>query len=113
MLLISYYAKNYAGIIDTSLLVAAAVPSEFVPAEPDTSTVGLHCIISLDRFSTLSKLFHVTAYVFRFFDLDLRSNAMGLSAQQNSRKRSQSGEGCATRCIQEGDSKSEAYCQAT
>ena len=50
------------------LLVAAAVASEFVPAEPDTPTVGLHCIISLDRFSTLSKLLRVIAYVFRFID---------------------------------------------
>ena len=50
------------------LLVAAAVASEFVPAEPDTPTVGLHCIISLERFSTFSKLLRVTAYVFRFVD---------------------------------------------
>jgi len=47
------------------LLVAGEVASEFVPAEPDTPTVGLHCIISLDCFSTFSKLL---AYVFHFID---------------------------------------------
>ena len=50
------------------LLVAAAVATEFVPAEPDKPAVGLHCIISLERFSTLCKLLRVTAYVFRFVD---------------------------------------------
>ena len=50
------------------LLVAATVASEFVPAEPDTPTVGLHCIISLDCFNTFSKLLRVTAYVFHFID---------------------------------------------
>ena len=50
------------------LLVAAAVATEFVPAEPDKPAVGLHCIIPLERFSTLCKLLRVTAYVFRFVD---------------------------------------------
>ena len=50
------------------LLVAAAVATEFVPAEPITPTVGLHCVIMLYRFNTLSKLLRVTAYVFRFID---------------------------------------------
>ena len=50
------------------LLVATAVATEFVPVEPITPTVGLHCVIMLDRFNTLSKLLRVTAYVFRFID---------------------------------------------
>ena len=50
------------------LLVAAAVATEFVPADPATPTVGLHCVILLNRYSTLCKLLRVTAYVFRFID---------------------------------------------
>ena len=50
------------------LLVAAATASEFVPAEPDTPAVGIHCVVSLNRYSSLCKLLCVTAYVFRFID---------------------------------------------
>ena len=42
--------------------------TEFVPAEPTPPAVGLQCVISIDRYSTLSKLLTVTAYVFRFTD---------------------------------------------
>ena len=48
------------------LLVAAATATEFVPTPPNQLDVGLHCVISINRHSTLSKLLTVTAYVFRF-----------------------------------------------
>jgi len=49
------------------LLVAAATATEFVPAAvPPQPVVGLHCVISINRHSTLSKLLTVTAYVLRF-----------------------------------------------
>ena len=51
-----------------SLLVAAATASEFVPAKPYTPAVGIHCVVLLDRYSSLCKLLCVTAYVFRFID---------------------------------------------
>ena len=60
------------------LLVAAAVATDFVPADPATPTVGLHCVILLNRYSTLCKLLHVTAYVFRFID--------NVRAQPNNRR---------------------------
>ena len=50
------------------LVIAAAVAIEFVPADPATSTLGLLCVILLNRYSTLCKLLRVTAYVFRFID---------------------------------------------
>ena len=50
------------------LIVAAAVATEFVPADPATSTLGLHCVILLNRYNALCKLLRVTAYVFRFID---------------------------------------------
>ena len=50
------------------LIVVAAVATEFVPADPATSTLGLHCVILLNRYSTLCKLLRVTAYVFCFID---------------------------------------------
>ena len=48
------------------LLVAAATTTEFVPTGPNQPKVGLHCVISINRHSTLSKLLTVTAYVLRF-----------------------------------------------
>ena len=48
------------------LLVAAATATEFVPTVPNQPDVGLHCVISINRYSTLSKLLTVTAYVLRF-----------------------------------------------
>ena len=54
------------------LLVAAATATEFVPTPPNQLDVGLHCVISINRHSTLSKLLTVTAYVLHFVG-DLRA----------------------------------------
>ena len=51
-----------------TLVVAAAVATEFVPTERTPPDIGLHAIISIDRYNTLGKLLAVTAYVFRFTD---------------------------------------------
>ena len=48
------------------LLVAAATATEFVPSASDQPDVGLHCVISINPYSTLSKLLTVTAYVLCF-----------------------------------------------
>ena len=48
------------------LLVAAATATEFIPTPPNQLDVGLHCVISIHRHSTLSKLLTVTAYVLCF-----------------------------------------------
>ena len=48
------------------LLVAAEVTTKFVPGDPATPTLSLHCVILLNRYGTLHKLLHVTTYVFRF-----------------------------------------------
>jgi len=45
--------------------LAAAVATEFVPAEQPPPNLGLHCIISVDRYSSLNKLLAVNAYVIR------------------------------------------------
>ena len=50
------------------LLVAAAVATDFIPADSTIPTNDLHCVILLDRYSTLNKLLRVTAYAFRFID---------------------------------------------
>ena len=49
-----------------SLALAAAVATEFVPTEQPPPDMGLHCIISINRHGSLSKLLSVTAYIFRF-----------------------------------------------
>ena len=48
------------------LLVAAATTTEFVPSVPDQPDVGLHCVISINQYSTLNKLLTVTAHALRF-----------------------------------------------
>ena len=48
------------------LALAAAVATEFLPAERPWSNLGLHCIITIDQYSSLNKLLAVTAYVNRF-----------------------------------------------
>ena len=48
------------------LLVAAETATEFFPSVPDQPDVGLHCVISINRYSTLSKLLTATAHVLRF-----------------------------------------------
>ena len=50
------------------LVLAATVATEFVPTVPTLPDTGLHCIILIDRHSTLCKLLAVTAYVIRFAD---------------------------------------------
>ena len=50
------------------LVLAAAVETEFAPSEPKLPDTGLHCVISINRYSTLRKLLAVTAYVVRFLD---------------------------------------------
>ncbi|XP_065911194.1 uncharacterized protein [Dysidea avara] len=50
------------------LVLAAAVETEFVPSKPTLPDTGLHCVISIKRYSTLRKLLAVTAYVIRFTD---------------------------------------------
>ena len=50
------------------LVLAAAVAREFVPAVPSLPDTGVHCIISIDRYSTLCKLLAVTVHVIRFID---------------------------------------------
>ena len=47
-------------------LPVAAVATEFVPADPATPALGLHSVISLNRYSSLCKLLRVSASVFRF-----------------------------------------------
>ena len=46
-----------------SLVLAAAVETEFESVLPDT---GLHCVVSINCHSTLSKLLGVTTYVIHF-----------------------------------------------
>ena len=48
------------------LVLAAAVATEFVPTEQAPTDLGLHCIISIDRYGSLDKLLSVTARVLRF-----------------------------------------------
>ena len=48
------------------LLVAAATATEFIPTGPTQPDVGLHCVIAINRHSTLGKLLTVTAYVYHF-----------------------------------------------
>ena len=48
------------------LFVAAAIANEFVPQEPSPPALDLHCVMSIDNYSTLHKLLAVTAYVLRF-----------------------------------------------
>ena len=50
------------------LVLAAAVATEFVPTKRTPSDLGLHCVISIDRYGSLNKLLSVTAYVLRFVD---------------------------------------------
>ena len=50
------------------LVLAAAVASEFVPSERAPLDLGLHCIISIDRYGSLNKLLSVTTHVFRFVE---------------------------------------------
>jgi len=50
------------------LVLAAAVATEFVPAEQLPPNLGLHCIISVDRYSSLNKLLSVSAYVVRLLE---------------------------------------------
>jgi len=50
------------------LVLAAAVATEFVPTEQVPTALGLHCVISIDRYYSLDKLLSVTAYVFQFMD---------------------------------------------
>ena len=45
------------------LVVAAAVATEFIPTEPTPLDVGLHCVISVEGYSTLGKLLTVTVYM--------------------------------------------------
>ena len=46
--------------------IAAAIATEFVPQEPSPPALGLHCIMSINDYSTLHKLLAVTALVFCF-----------------------------------------------
>ena len=48
------------------LYIAAAIATEFIPQEPSPPAHGLHCIMFIEKYSTLHKLLAVTAYVFRF-----------------------------------------------
>ena len=48
------------------LLVAAVTASEFVPEVPPEPNVGIHCVVFINRHSTLNKLLTVTAYVLHF-----------------------------------------------
>ena len=50
------------------LVLAAAVATEFVPAERPPPNLGLHCIISVDQYSSFNKLLSVSAYVIRFLE---------------------------------------------
>ena len=50
------------------LVLAAEVATEFVPMEQTPPEIGLHCVISIDRNGSLTQLFSVTAYVYRFID---------------------------------------------
>ena len=50
------------------MVLAAAVATEFVPMKQAPPDLGLHCAISIDRHSSLTKLLSVTAYVYRFID---------------------------------------------
>jgi len=48
------------------LVLAAAVATEFIPAEQPPPASGLRCIINVDRYNSLNKLLSVSAYVNRF-----------------------------------------------
>ncbi|XP_065902510.1 uncharacterized protein [Dysidea avara] len=48
------------------LVLAAAVVTEFIPTQRPPPDLGLHCVISTDRYSSLNKLLRVSAYVIRF-----------------------------------------------
>jgi len=48
------------------LFIAAAIATEFVPQEPSPPAHGLHCVMSIEKYSILHNLLAVTAYVFRF-----------------------------------------------
>ncbi|XP_065893435.1 uncharacterized protein [Dysidea avara] len=48
------------------LFIAAAIATEFVSQEPSPPALGLHCIMSINNYSTLHKVLAVTALVFRF-----------------------------------------------
>ena len=50
------------------LVLAAAVATEFVPAERTPPSLGLHCIISVNRYGSLNKLLSVSAHVIRFVE---------------------------------------------
>jgi len=49
-------------------LVLAEVATEFVSMEQTPPEIGLHCVISIDRHGSLTQLFSVTTYVYRFID---------------------------------------------
>ena len=48
------------------LVLAAAVATEFIPTQRPPPNLGLHCVISTDRYSSLNKLLCISAYVIRF-----------------------------------------------
>ena len=50
------------------LVLAAAVATEFVPAEQPPPNLGLHCIISVDRCSSFNKLLFVSTYIIDFLE---------------------------------------------
>ena len=50
------------------LVLAAAVATEFVPMEQTPTDLGIHCVISIDRYSSLNKMLSVSAYVVHFVD---------------------------------------------
>ena len=50
------------------LVLAAAMATEFVPAERPPPSLGIHCIISVDQHSSLNKLLSVSVYVTCFVD---------------------------------------------
>ena len=48
------------------MLATTATTKEVTPTESIQETNGLHCIINLTNYNSLSKLIAVTAYVYRF-----------------------------------------------
>ena len=48
------------------LYTAAAIATKFIPQEPSPPAHGLHCIMFIEKYSTLHKVLAVTAYFFRF-----------------------------------------------
>ena len=62
----SWNSSQVLHIHTPEVITAEATTDEATQTEPPEETTGIHCIVDVSRYSTLTKLLTVTAYVLRF-----------------------------------------------